>query len=163
MKDLIRIFESSEGDVYLISLKEDCGIFSKKLIRSLGDVRLVGIELRRLAGINYTGHHVLRALEETIADFFLNNENVIICYYCDFVNAIPRTNKSKIPPQAYRSRLFALMYQRFVKLHHVEGVRLSVVEVQGINEKYYFHVIYREKHSLLAAIIGNDIKEGYGK
>lgn len=41
--------------------------------------------------------------------------------------------------------------------------RLSVVEVNGINEKYYFHVIYRERHSMLASLIGNDIQEGLGK
>ena len=29
--------------------------------------------------------------------------------------------------------------------------------------EYYFHVIYREHHSMLASLIGNDIQEGLGK
>jgi hypothetical protein len=55
------------------------------------------------------------------------------------------------------------MFQRYVKLHGIEDVRLSVVEVNGINEIYYFHVIYRETHSVLAALIGSDIREGFEK
>ena len=56
-----------------------------------------------------------------------------------------------------------MMFQRYVKLHGIQDVRLSVVEVNGINEIYYFHVIYRETHSVLAALIGSDIREGFGK
>ena len=42
-------------------------------------------------------------------------------------------------------------------------VCLSVVEINGINEKYYFHVIYQEVHSLLASMINQDLKEGFDK
>ena len=62
-------------------------------------------------------------------------------------------------PQEYRSRLFERMFQRYVKQHQLDGVRLSVVEINGINEKYYVHVIYRNGHSMLASMIGSDIKE----
>ena len=110
-----------------------------------------------------TGNKVLSALSETIADYFLRDENVIICYYCDFLNSIPNTTKNTMPPQEYRSRLFEMMFQRYVKQHEIGNVRLSVVEVNGVNEKYYFHVIYRESHSMLASMIGSDLKEGFGK
>ena len=40
---------------------------------------------------------------------------------------------------------------------------LSVVEVSGINETYFFHLIYRKFLSVEALIIANDIKEGYSK
>lgn len=68
-----------------------------------------------------------------------------------------------MPPQQYRSLLFDRMFQRYTKLHGITDVRLSVVEVNGINEIYYFHVIYRENHSLLASMIGRDLKEGFDK
>jgi len=55
------------------------------------------------------------------------------------------------------------MFQRYVNLHNLSNVRLSVVEINGINEKYYFHVIYRESHLVLASMIGSDLKEGFGK
>ena len=163
MKDLIKIFKSPEGDVYHIALSEDKGVLSQEVVETLGSVHVFGIELRRLAGRNTAGHNVLSALEETIAELFLQNDNVIICYYCDFVNPIPKTKKNSMPPQEYRSKLFDVMFQRYVRLHGIHDVRLSVVEVNGINEIYYFHVIYREEHSMLAALIGSDIKEGFEK
>lgn len=163
MEDFVRIFKSPKGDVYHITLSEDHSVLSQEAFETLGNTRVVGIELRRLAGRNTTGPEVLEALEKTIAEVFMEQEDVIICYYCDFINPIPKTKKNSMPPQEYRSKLFDLMFQRYVKQHGIEGVRLSVVEVNGINEIYYFHVIYREPHSMLASMIGSDLKEGLGK
>ena len=146
-----------------IELSEEHRGLSQELLESLGNIHIVGIELRRLAGSRTTGHEVLAALEETIAELFLQNDDVIICYYCDFITPIPKTKKNKMPPQEYRSKLFEGMFQRYVKQHEVSNVRLSVVEINGINEIYYVHVIYRESHSMLAAMIGSDLKEGFGK
>ncbi len=163
MEDFVRIFKSSTGDVYNITLSEGHSVLSSEAIETLHDVNVVGIELRRLAGRNATGQKVLAAIESTIADFFVDRENVIICYYCDFINPIPHTSKNTMPPQEYRSRLFEKMFQRYCLQYDIKDVRLSVVEINGINEKYYFHVIYRETHSLLASIIGRDLKEGFDK
>ena len=163
MEKLIRIFKSPQGDVYHITLSEDYDVLSPQVKETLGDVHIVGIELRRLSGWHSTGHEVLAALEKTIADYFLQNDNVIICYYCDFINPIPHTPKNKMPPQEYRSKLFDVMFQRYAKHHGINNVRLSVVEINGTDEIYYFHVIYREIHSMLAALIGSDLKEGFGK
>lgn len=163
MEDLVRIFKSPDGDVYHIALFEDKGALSSDALEALKDVTVVGIELRRLAGNHSTGHDVLVAIENTIAEFFLQEENAIICYYCDFINPIPRTTKNSMPPQEYRSRLFDRMFQRYTKQRGIKDVRLSVVEINGINEKYYFHVIYREAHSFLASVVGRDLKEGLDK
>ena len=163
MDDFVRIFRSSTGDVYHITLSEDHSVLSSEAIDTLRDVNIVGIELRRLAGRNTTGHEVMAVLESTIADFFAKQENAIICYYCDFINPIPHTSKNTMPPQEYRSRLFDKMFQRYSLQHGLTDVRLSVVEINGINEKYYFHVIYRESHSILASLIGRDLKEGFDK
>ncbi|MBR5918606.1 MAG: hypothetical protein IKZ83_01720 [Prevotella sp.] len=163
MEDFVRIFESPDGDVYHITLSEDNGVLSAGLLETLGETYVVGIDLRRLSGKHVTGQEVLSALSNTIAEFFLQNEDVIICYYCDFLNSIPNTTKNTMPPQEYRSRLFEKMFQRYVRQNEINSVRLSVVEVNGIDEKYYFHVIYRESHSMLASMIGSDLKEGFGK
>ena len=163
MEDFVRIFRSSTGDVYHITLSEDHSVLSSEAIDALHDVNVVGIELRRLSGSNATGQEVLAAIEGTIAEFFVAHEKAIICYYCDFINPIPHTSKNTMPPQEYRSRLFDKMFQRYSQQHGITDVRLSVVEINGINEKYYFHVIYREAHSLLASMIGRDLKEGFDK
>lgn len=163
MENFVRIFQSSTGDVYHITLSEGHNVLSSETIEALKDVGVIGIELRRLAGRNATGQEVLAAIEGTIAEYFTSHENSIICYYCDFINPIPRTKKNSMPPQQYRSLLFDRMFQRYTKQHGINDVRLSVVEITGIDEKYYFHVIYREEHSLLASLIGHDLKEGFDK
>ena len=163
MKDIVRIFRSSDGDIYHITLSEGKGVLSPELLEVLKDICIVGVELRRLSGNNFTSHKVLVAIENTIADMFLQREDIIICYYCDFINPIPHTKKNSMPPQKYRSLLFDRMFQRYTKHHCITDVRLSVVEINGINEKYYFHVIYRDAHSLLASMIRNDLKEGFDK
>lgn len=163
MEDFVRIFESSDGDVYHITLSEDNGVLSAGALEALGETHVVGIDLRRLSGTHVTGFEVLSALANSISDFFLHNDNVIICYYCDFLNAIPNTTKNTMPPQEYRSRLFEKMFLRHVRQNGINRVRLSVVEINGIDEKYFFHVIYRENHSMLASMIGNDLKEGFDK
>ena len=47
---------------------------------------MVGIDLRRLVGSSPTGHDILSAIEKVIADFFQEYDNVMIFYYCDFIN-----------------------------------------------------------------------------
>lgn len=163
MEDFVRIFKSPEGDIYHITISKDTGILSENAVNSLKDVTLVGIDLRRLEGKHATGYNVLAAIEQTVADYLLQHENVIICYYCDFINPIPLTTKNTMPPQEYRSRLFDKMFQRYTRQKGISDVRLSVVEINGVNEKYYFHVIYRECHSMLATLIGSDLKEGLSK
>jgi len=163
MENLVRIFKSPDGDVYHITLSEDTGVLSSEALEALKDITVVGIELRRLSGSHATGLEVLTAIEDTVAELFLKNSNVMVCYYCDFINPIPRTTKNSMPPQEYRSRLFDRMFQRYTKQRGIGGIRLSVVEINGVNEKYYFHVIYRETHSFLATIIGHDLKEGFDK
>ena len=159
MEDFVKIFKSPQGDVYHITISESNDILSKSVLEALGDVHIAGVDLRRLEGSHVTNQKVLTTLANTIAEFFLRDEHLIICYYCDFLNLIPNTKKNSMPPQEYRSRLFERMFQRYVKQHQLDGVRLSVVEINGINEKYYVHVIYRNGHSMLASMIGSDIKE----
>lgn len=163
MDDFVRIFRSPGGDVYHITLSEGNNFLSTEAIRLLDGLTLVGIDLRRLKGRHITEQNVLTAIESTIAEFFFQREDVLICYYCDFITPIPNTSKNTMPPQEYRSLLFEKMFQRYLNLHKISGIRLSVVEINGINEKYYFHVIYREKHSAQASLICNDLRVGYSK
>jgi hypothetical protein len=75
MEDFVRIFQTSTGDVYHITLSEGHSVPSAEAIDALKDVSIVGIELRRLAGRNATGQEVLAAIESTIAEYFVSHEN----------------------------------------------------------------------------------------
>ena len=163
MEDFVRIFRSPTGDLYHIAICEELSVLSPEAIQTLKDIDLVGVELRRLKGENATGLEVLAAIENTIAECFIKNKKAIVCYYCDFVNPIPHTLKNSMPAQEYRSRLFAKMFQRYSQYHDMKDVRLSVIEINGINQKYYFHIIYRECHRILASMRGQDLKESCDK
>lgn len=163
MEELVRLISTSEGDVYHISLFEDFTLVSDRMIENLGDVRLVGIDLRRLKGDNPTNLSVLKAIEDVIAEVFLANDNIIVFYYCDFLNPIPYTRRNAMPPQEYRSRMFERMFQRYVTQKNISDIGLSVFTVEGIGEKYYFHLIHRKVHAHLARSISKDLKEGLSK
>ena len=109
MVDFVKVFKTIEGDVYHITLSQETSILSFKTLDAIKDTTLVGIDLRRLEGRHATGQAVLAAIEKTIADYYLQKKDVVICYYCDFINPIPRTTKNTMPPQEYRSRLFKRM------------------------------------------------------
>ena len=163
MVDFVKVFKTIEGDVYHITLSQETSILSFKTLDAIKDTTLVGIDLRRLEGRHATGQAVLAAIEKTIADYYLQKKDVVICYYCDFINPIPRTTKNTLPPQEYRSRLFKRMFQRYVRQNSINDVHLSIVEVSGINESYYFHIIYRDGQANVATMIADDLREGYGK
>ena len=163
MEDFVRLLSTDEGDVYHITLSEDTVLFSQETLKIINGVRVVGIDLRRLVGISPTGHEVLAAIEKVIANYFQDYDNVMLFYYCDFINPIPHTNKTSMPPQEYRSNLFKLMFERYVSLHDIDDVHLSVITAKGIDDTFYFHLIYRERHAHLASVISQDIKEGYSK
>ena len=162
MEDYVRIISTQEGDIYHITLSDDTVLFSKEMLCQLKEIRLVGIDLRRLRGSLTTGHDTLAAIEKVIADYFLEHEDVMIFYYCDFINPIPHTKKN-LPPQQYRSDLFRLMFERYVRQKEINGVHLSVITVSGIEETFYFHLIYRDRHAMYAPLIGQDIEAGYSK
>ena len=163
MEDFVRLLSTDEGDIYHITLSEDTILFSQDTLKIINGVKVVGIDLRRLVGSSPTGHDMLAAIEKVIADFFMEYDNVMIFYYCDFLNPIPHTKKTSMPPQEYRSNLFRLMFERYVSLHDIDDVHLSVITAQGIDDTYFFHLIYRECHAHLAPVISQDIKEGYSK
>jgi len=162
MEDFVKLLSSCNGDVIHITLSEDNMIFSTDTIRQMGDVKLVGVDLRRLAGTQPVGHDMLGAIGMIIADYFLMHSDVMVFYYCDFINPIPHTHKD-IPCQEYRSNLFKLMFERYVRQHDINDVHLSVITAQGIEETFYFHLIYRDEHAFLVSVISQDIREGYDK
>lgn len=163
MGDFVRLLSTSAGDIYHITLSENTELLSEEVQSYIRDIKLMGVDLRRLQGLNVTPPAMLSAIERVIAEFFLSHDDVIIFYYCDFLNPIPHTSKNAVPPQEYRSRLFDRMFQRYTRTHHLDEIRLSVIAIEGIDETYYFHLIYRDVHAHYAMAISQDLKSGLGK
>ena len=163
MATFVREITTSQGDILRVGLSFERKLLSPEVQNTIGNTELMGVELSRISGSSVIGHEALQAIEEYIASVFAKNADMMLFYFCDFINPIPNTSKKKMSPQEYRSRLFERMFERYVSKHNIEGVHLSVIKVDGIGETYYFHLIYRDEHAKFAALIDEDIKGGYGK
>ena len=89
------------------------------------------------------------------------HQNVILSFFCDFIHLVP--SKKNIPVQEYRSRLFSTMFNRYVAQHHIAGFCNHVVEIEGVAETFYFHVIYRKEHEAYAEMIAEGHQKDFGK
>ena len=158
------IIQSEQGDEYKLRMtSENTWMLSEGLYQQMttNGVEVVDIELERSKGTNVTSLKVLSLIEDTIADFLLNHENVLFCFFCDFIHLVP--TKKNIPVQEYRSRLFTAMFNRYVKLHRLNGFCNHVVKIEGVAEPFYFHVIYRKEHEALAKMISDGNQKDFSK
>lgn len=163
--DELFIIRSEQGDEYKLRISTNSsGLVSDKVHQQLLTVGLdiMDIDLYRSKGFNVTDHKVLAKIEECIADVFLSHPNVVICFFCDFIGLLPNTTKT-MSVQKYRSLLFSKMFERYVKTHHIDGVRNHIVTIKGVAEDYYVHIISRVEHSQYAWIIGEGIQKDFGK
>lgn len=126
-----------------------------------GKIDVVNIDLVRVTGESKASLPTLSEITLAIANFFMSNDNIILCYYCDFLSPIPNSKK-QITCQEYRSRLFSNLFHRYVKKFHIHNVSLHVIRIESV-ETHYVHLIYRNKLSSLEETISNDIKETYDK
>lgn len=165
MINLEYIIQSEFGDEYRLRItSEYSGMLSEDAFFALAaeGVEVVDVELERTRGVNVTSQKVLSKIADCIADAFIPHSNVIICFFCDFISLLP-SMKKRMSVQEYRSKLFSYMFERYVELHHIDGVMNHVVTVKGVAEDYFAHVIYRESHAHLANMISQGIQQDYGK
>lgn len=159
---------SAKGDIYQISLSsKNGGLIANDVRQSLSaeGIIILDVELNRIQGFNPTTNAVLSKIGEKIADVFLANPNVIICYFCDFLSELPYTNKRNkiMTVQEYRSVLFSQMFDRYVSQHHLENVSLAVLAIEGVKETYYVHIVARTEHLRYISQINDGIQRDFGK
>lgn len=145
---------SDNGDEYKLQFTTDrSGVIADALLDILArkGIEVVEIGLARVKGQNVTSPHVLALIEDCIADLMQRHQNIILSFFCDFIHFVP-SNK-KIPVQEYRSRLFSAMFNRYVSQHHLHDYCNHVVEIEGVSEPFFFHVIYRKEHEVYADMI----------
>ena len=158
------IIRSDQGDEYKLRMtSENTWMLSEDLCQQMktNGIEVADIELERSKGANVTSPKVLSMIEECIADFLIKHENVLFCFFCDFIHLVP--TRKNIPVQEYRSRLFSAMFNRYVKQHRLNGFYNQVVKIEGVAEPFYFHVIYRKEHEMYAKMISVGNQKDFGK
>ena len=162
--DEVYTVTSESGDEYKLQFTSDrSGVIADALLDFLADrgIEVVEIGLARVKGHNVTSHYVLAKIEECIADLMQRHPNAILSFFCDFIHFVP--SHKQIPVQEYRSRLFSAMFNRYVAQHHLHEFCNHVVEVEGVSEHFYFHVIYRKEHEVFADMIAEGHQNDFGK
>lgn len=106
------------------------------------------VTLVRKAGHGYVGYKVLFTISDVLARFMDENEDAVLCFYCDADTDV-RRNHGDMLPQEYRSILFSRMFDMYVKSHNRLGYTNHRVEIEdpcNKNNRQYAHFICRNEH-----------------
>ena len=125
-------------------------------------IEIVEVLLDRVKGAGKTSIAILSEMSEIIFRLFDTNENIIIYFFCDDLNEIPNTQK-KVSPQAYRSRLFSSMFERFVRKQKVDDIENIAISIEAFGRTEYLHFIVRSHHMKYIDYIQRNIEETYTK
>lgn len=156
---------SESGDEYKLQFTTDrSGIIADNLLDQLNaqGIEVVEIGLARVKGENITGHKVLHQIEECIADLMQRMPNVILSYFCDFIHLVP-SHKKNMTVQEYRSRMFSVMFKRYVTQQQLFDVCDDEIKINGVTEPFFFHVIYHKNHQHFAEMIAEGHIKDFGK
>ena len=158
-------FVSENGDEYKLQFTTDrSGIIADEILDCINKegIEVAEIGLGRVRGGSVTSNKMLSLIEECIADFMHRHKNVVLSFFCDFINFLPATKKN-IPVQEYRSKLFSLMFERYASQHNLANFSHKVVEIEGVAENFYFHIISRKEHLKYAEMIAEGHRRDFGK
>ena len=159
-------FKSTSDDEYRISLsKIDYRLLSDELRNILnGQIEIIEIVLDRVKGSNVTSMKMLSEISNTIKRLFLENEHIILYYYCDDLHGLDYVRDHReMSPQKYRSELFSAMFQRAVNKSNKSEINDETICIDAVGWDIYLHLIYRCKHKHYVDLIKEDIELGYGK
>lgn len=115
------------------------------------------VTLVRKAGDNYVGYKMLFAVSDILAKFLDENEDAVLCFYCDADTDV-RRNHGDLLPQEYRSRLFSRMFEMYVKTHKMTGFinhRVEMEDPKNPDKRQYAHFICRKEYERAVAALGN--------
>ena len=114
------------------------------------------VTLIRKAGERYVGYKMLFAISDILAKFMDENEDAVLCFYCDPSTDV-RSNHGNMLPQEYRSRLFSRMFELYVKSHGLTDFinhRVEIDDHENPGNRQYAHFICRKAHKVAVAALG---------
>lgn len=122
---------NSEGDCVLVALSyydsETIEHFSTDLLALT--LVFYDVTLIRKTGTGYVGSKILYAVTDVLARFLDENDDAVLCFYCDADTDVQRNHKDLLP-QEYRSRLFSRMFDKYTKSHELTDYINHRVEIE---------------------------------
>lgn len=149
---------NSEGDHIMVALSyydyETVSIFSENPLTL--SLVFYDVTLIRKSGNGYVGYKILFAISDILAKFMEENDDAVLCFYCD-ANTDVRRNHGNMLPQEYRSNLFSRMFEMYVKSHKLPKFINHRVEIENPDnpgDRQYAHFICRKEHEEAVAAMG---------
>lgn len=157
---------SQSGDEYRITLSPFENDIIPNEIKALFAnkgycIEIVEATLSSIKGKSYTGVEVLFKISNVIGEVFAENKNMILYFYCDDMHEIARRDKT-ITPQKFRSRLFSMMFERYIKSNNISDIVNIPIELKA-DRDIYIHLIARTEHLVIVDAIKNFITETTNK
>ncbi len=113
------------------------------------------VTLVRKSGEDYVGYKILFAVSDVLARFMGENEDAVLCFYCDADTDL-RRHHTELLPQEYRSRLFSRMFEMYVKSCNLSGFinyRVEMEDPYNTGNRQFAHFICREEHREAVAVM----------
>ena len=156
--DLSFDIRNTKGDQIKVALS----YYDLNTIRVLSDNPMTlglcfyDITLIRESGDDYVDYTMLSTVSDTLAKFLSENENTVLCFYCD-ANSEVKRNHTNISPQEYRSRLFSKMFEKYTMSHQTHDFvnhRVKIEVDDDLLHSQFAHFICRKEHECAVTEIG---------
>lgn len=150
-----------EGDHILVALS----YYDNQIIGTLSsDLNLItlafyDVTLIRKTGTNYVGYKILYAISDILAKFLDENDDAVLCFYCDGLSDVHRSHLEMLP-QEYRSNLFSRMFDSYILTHNENRFinhRIEIQDVDNPNNLQIAHFICRKEHESAVVNLGKTI------
>ncbi len=153
-------------NVYQICVEDYEGrCFSPETLSKVSNyINLYSVSLDRMSGATPPSVKELMHLAGFFADLLYQDDKAVLIYICDFLNPVPaRKRRQELSSQEYRSRLFSLLFQRFVTSNGLTDYHDTVVEIPGTEESFYVHMISSISVLPQIEILARDLHVGFDK
>ncbi len=161
--DLSFDIRSTEGDHIKVALSyydsETISVFSSDPLTLT--LAFYDVTLMREKGSGYVGYKVLSAVTDILARFLAENEDSVLCFYCDAMTDVRRSHIG-MSPQEYRSRLFSKMFDRYTQANCPSTFVNHCVRIEdaaGAVNSQFAHFICRKEHEGAVVAIGELLME----
>lgn len=114
------------------------------------------VTLVRISGNETVDIKTLKAICDVLFRFMNDNDNAVLCFYCDDLTDVAR-RRTELTPQEYRSRLFSRMFDMYVSTNHVIGMVNYCIKIEDADTPRFAHFITPEKYLHAVTLLGDII------
>lgn len=150
--------EDSKGDLVRVALS----YYSSEIISALTSdpnaltLTFYDVALIREGGNDTVDYKLLHMVSHTLANFLEENDDAVLCFYCDDLTEISR-HHNEITPQEYRSRLFSRMFERYVRAAGIDWLTNHRIKTHIDGKPMFAHFICHNRYLTMIEPIGEVI------